>query len=166
MQASEVRITGSFHAGVDAAGLRMRSSDATTSVQARTMATQFSAIATQTAWIDTISSTHLASNWNWSGVRVPPSNSGQTHLRDVRSEYTRDMATPQVYMKKQVELFMQRLPLLLQQYKGLYVAFEDGKVLASGEKIGPLIKAVDASRGYKAPVLIRQVQAEYLPIEL
>ncbi|MCD0155894.1 DUF5678 domain-containing protein [Deinococcus sp. 6GRE01] len=76
------------------------------------------------------------------------------------------MATPQVYMKKQVELFMQRLPLLLQQYKGLYVAFEDGKVLASGEKIGPLIKAVDASRGYKAPVLIRQVQAEYLPIEL
>lgn len=72
----------------------------------------------------------------------------------------------QQYIHQQVSLFEHDLPALLSQYEGRYIAFESGKVLAVGNSRREVLDMVDAQRGYKAPVLVRRVQAEYPPIEL
>ena len=96
----------------------------------------------------------------------------KSSLDDLRQSYTEGMSALsqatqyQPYMEHQIDLFMGQLPSLLERFEGQYVAFEDGVVLAHGEAIGPILARVDQVRGEARPVLVRRVQADYLPIEM
>ena len=70
------------------------------------------------------------------------------------------------YMERQVDQFMGQLDALLERYEGVYVAFEDGQVLATGETIRQVLTQVNARRGKVQPILVRRVQREYPPIEM